>query len=75
MRADGHGGIVVSLSTPAGSAMQSVGGMGSFTQTLRILGNGQSVNNSAVLTVLSRNAPGVGAAGLLNTLQNMLPRH
>lgn len=72
---DGHGGIVVAISTPAGSAMQSVGGLGSFTQTLRILGNGQSVNNSAVLTVLTRSTPGSGAAGLLNTLQNMIPRH
>lgn len=72
---DGHGGLVVAISTPAGSALQSVGGVGSFTQALRIVGNGQRVDNSAMLTVLTRSAPGLGAAGLLSTLQNMIPRH
>lgn len=75
VRGDGRGGIVVAITTPAGVAMQTVGGLGSFTQTLRIVGNGQSVTNDAVLTVLTRHVASLGAAGLLGSLQNMMPRH
>ncbi len=73
---DGHGGVVVSISTPLGSASQSIGGgTGDVSQALRILGNGQSASNSAVLTVLTRSLPALGTASLLGQLQNMIPRH
>ena len=69
---DGHGGLLLSIATPLGSATQSFGKV--VGQTLQIVGNGQAVRNDAVLTVLTHAAGGNAAPALLQQLRNAMPR-
>ena len=72
---DGSGGVVLAIDTPLGAATQAVGAAGGYvSQMLRIVGDGQTVSNSATLTVMTRAAAVAAAPTLLGQLRNMMPR-
>ncbi len=73
---DGRGGVVLAIATPLGVATQAVGAAGGYvSQMLRIVGDGQRVSNSALLTVMTQATAGAAAPALLGQLHNMMPRH
>ena len=69
---DGHGGLVLAIVTPLGSATQAFGS--AIGQALHISGDGQTVRNDAVLTVLTHASSGIASPALLQQLRNAMPR-
>ena len=66
------GAIVLAIVTPLGSATQAFGS--AIGQALHISGDGQTVRNDAVLTVLTHASSGIASPALLQQLRNAMPR-